>query len=146
MTRFRKFIALPPPDRRLLLRAALWLGLMQVGLRVLPFQDLLDRLMDPGPGRESSPSTPAAADHIGWAVLTASRYVPGARACLPRALAATPLLRRARLPARLRFGVTKGDGGRAEAHAWVESGGRVIIGAEGLEQYVPISGMKGAVE
>lgn len=146
MRRLRKFLALGPSDRRLLLRAALWLGLVRAGLWVLPFQNLLDRLMSLGPGRESSSPALGAADRIGWAVLAASRYVPGTRSCLPRALAATALLRGAGLPARLRVGVTKGDGGRTEAHAWVESGGRVIVGAEELERYVPISVMKGAVE
>ena len=144
MRRLRRFLALASSDRRLLFRAALWLGLVRAGLWVLPFQDLLDRLMSPVPGRESSPAAPVAADRIGWAVLTASRYVPGARACLPRALATTILLRRAGLPAQLRLGLARGEDGRAEAHAWVESEGRVIMGADELERYIPNSAVKGA--
>src|SRR3989337_4066528 len=67
VTRFRKFVALPTSDRRLLLRAALWLGLVRASLWVLPFQNLLDRPMSPGPGRESSPPALGAADRIRWA-------------------------------------------------------------------------------
>ena len=146
MTRFRKFIALPTSDQRLLLRAALWLGLVRASLWVLPFQNLLDRLTSPGPGRESSPPALGAADRIGWAVLTASRYVPGARSCLPRALAAAVLLRRAGLPAQVRVGGAHGEDGSPEAHAWVECGGQVVIGGSELERYTLISALKGAGE
>ena len=69
MTRLRKFLRLASRERRLLIRAALLLGTIGLGVRLLPFatiQRLLARLMK-GParghqGRQSSP------ERIAWAV------------------------------------------------------------------------------
>ena len=62
-----------------------------------------------------------------WAVRTASRCVPAAT-CLAQALAAFVLMARRGHPVRVCIGVARGDGGRLEAHAWVESGGRIVFG------------------
>jgi hypothetical protein len=66
-------------------------------------------------------------ERIAWAIAAASSCVP-ATSCLVRALAAQVLLTRRGYPARLRIGVAKGDGGRLEAHAWVEGPGSVVSG------------------
>ncbi len=60
--------------------------------------------------------------------------------CLPQALAAEALLRRAGHPADLRIGVAKTGPGRLLAHAWVECRGRVIVGdlPERLADYAPL--------
>lgn len=60
--------------------------------------------------------------------------------CLPEALAGWALLRRRRLPATLHLGVRRPGRARAiDAHAWVESSGRVIVGAvEDLSDYRPL--------
>jgi hypothetical protein len=74
----------------------------------------------------------------GLTELSAARFVPGAT-CLPQALAAEAILRRQGHPADLRLGVKRGDDG-VEAHAWVESYGRVIVG-EGdgaLDRFEPL--------
>lgn len=52
-------------------------------------------------------------------------------------MAARVLLERDSHPSALRIGV-KGRGS-FEAHAWVESGGKVVIGDVGLEDYSPIA-------
>jgi Transglutaminase-like superfamily len=69
-------------------------------------------------------------------VRVASRYVPRA-SCLTQALVLHILLRREGLPSRIRIGVSK-DAGFFEAHAWVESHDRVVIGDSGLQRYVPM--------
>lgn len=66
-------------------------------------------------------------DAVGWAVETAARYVPKAN-CLPQALTAQVLLLRCGQPAAFRLGVGRDEHGRFEAHAWVECGGRVVVG------------------
>jgi Transglutaminase-like superfamily len=69
----------------------------------------------------------AKIDKIAWAVAVASRYVPAAT-CLTQALAGQILLAHYGEAALLRIGVAKNEAGKLEAHAWVESRGRVVIG------------------
>jgi hypothetical protein len=66
-------------------------------------------------------------DKIIWAVALASRYVPAAT-CLTQALAGQVLLNQHCAPTVLRIGVMKDQRGEFQAHAWIESQGRVVIG------------------
>ncbi len=140
MKRLRKFLDLPPAERGLLVKAAILLWAIMLGLWLLPFQTfrrLLARVTQAPTGwREANQLSP---DRIVWAVAVASRHMPGARTCLAQALAAQVLLARRGHPVRLRIGVAKGEGGRLEAHAWVESEGRIVIGGVGdLLRYNPL--------
>jgi hypothetical protein len=97
---------------------------------LLPFRVLRSRVM-----RLATPSEPASAagrptpKRIAWAVTAAGRYVPAAT-CLTLALAAYTLVKREGYPATLCLGVGKGENGALEAHAWVESAGKIIIGGK----------------
>jgi hypothetical protein len=53
-------------------------------------------------------------------------------------MAAQVLLRRNGHPADLRFGVRRSER-KLEAHAWVESRGRVVIGRGQLTRFTPLS-------
>jgi transglutaminase superfamily protein len=68
-----------------------------------------------------------------------SRVVPRGSNCLVRALAAGIVLKRYGYPSELKIGVTRPVSGRFEAHAWLESGGNVVIGGAQLDQYVPLA-------
>ena len=78
-------------------------------------------------------------ERIVWAVNVASHYVPDAT-CLARALATKILLCRRGHPAHLRIGVTRSEPGKFEAHAWVESHDRVVMGGPEslLRRYTPL--------
>jgi len=106
-------------------RVTLWLLPLQVARR------LLARVVRwPAPGA----ITP---ERIGWAIGAARRMVPRAT-CLPQALACEALLVSAGHPAELRIGVIKsGKRKLLEAHAWVESEGRIVVGdlPQGLTEY-----------
>ena len=78
-----------------------------------------------------------SADQLSWAVRAISRYVPRAT-CLTQALVLHIMLRQEGLPSRIRIGVSK-DAGHFEAHAWVESHERVIIGDSGLQRFTPMT-------
>jgi hypothetical protein len=78
-------------------------------------------------------------DRIAWAIATVSRVVPGGGNCLVRALATGIVLKRYGYPSELKIGVMKPAGGRFEAHAWLESGGNVVIGDFQLDRYVPLA-------
>lgn len=137
-----RFLRLPSSERALLVRSVLWLGAARLALWVLPLKAarrLLSRAPAPSAGAAPTP------ERIAWGLAHARRVVPGAT-CLPQALAAEALLIRAGLPVKLRIGVVKTDSGRLEAHAWVESGGRIVVGDlhEGHSRFTPLPPLPGA--
>lgn len=119
-----KFLGLPAVDRHVLLRAWLTLLAARAAIWFLPFKTAR-RLLAPGSG--GAPTSSLTPDRINWAVGVARRFVPSAT-CLPQALAVEALLARGGHPAELQIGVRKTDAGEFEAHAWVESGGRIVVG------------------
>jgi hypothetical protein len=101
------------------------------------------------PGRGCSET----AERLAWALAAAARRLPSPfRACLPQALAAEALLRRHNVPAELIIGVRRCPAypppsssivfhrPSFEAHAWVESGERVVVGwVDDLPSYVRLA-------
>jgi hypothetical protein len=141
MRRLRKLLALPSTERRLLVKAVLLLAGIRLGLRLLPFRmvvGLLDSATRVSIAVPEAPYFPP--DRIGWAVSVAGPYVLGVRPCLAQALTVQLLLKRRGHPARLRLGVARGGPGHIQAHAWVESNGKVVIGGSTseLERYAPL--------
>lgn len=133
MRRLRKLVAITKSDRRLLVSAILLLTTVRLGLLLLPFQTLR-RFLTKITQTTSKLKTDQSLDKVVWAVRVASRYMPGIK-CLARALTTQVLLGRRGYQTQLRIGVAKGQGG-LEAHAWVESQGRVVIGGlKDLERY-----------
>jgi Transglutaminase-like superfamily len=138
MRRMRKFLRLPPADRKLLISATLWLGVIRLGLWLLPFQSIR-RLLGQSrrPSRRWSKISHVSPEQIAWAVTVAAHYIPNT--CLSRAFTTQALLERAGFSAYLRIGLAKKRGGQLEGHTWVESQGKIVIGAlEDLSRYVPL--------
>jgi hypothetical protein len=139
MKRLYKFLSLPSRDRRLLIKAALLLGIIRLGLWLLVFQTLQGLLLrmrwKSARLREADPSS---LERIAWAIRVAGRYVPGVT-CLVQALAAQVLLEQEGHPACLCIGVAKDKNGRLQAHAWTESGGKVVVGGGNLSSYTLLS-------
>ena len=121
---FRKFVRLPARDRAVLTRTIVTLGAARLATWIMPFAT--GRRLLVGKRRASKPSV--TQDQITWAMAQAQRVVPRAT-CLPQALAAESLLTRGGLPADLQIGVMKTPEGKLLAHAWVESDGRIVVGA-----------------
>lgn len=136
MRLLRKIARLDPSDRLLLAEAALVVPIVRMALTILPF-----RLVHRGIAaatrflRRPAPAT-RTQDRITWAVMVVAVRVPGA-SCLTQALAATLLLVRHGHAATLRVGVAKNDDGTLRAHAWLESGGRAILGEPAPGVFVP---------
>jgi len=136
--RLARFLALPGVERRLILAAAGLLAAVRVGLWLLPFRTVhgsvqrLARAPRPSAGRDRPPP-----ERIVWAVGTAARLVPRST-CLVRALAAQVLLARDGHASQLRLGVARGPGRGFEAHAWVEGGGRILLGGPETERYAAL--------
>jgi hypothetical protein len=135
----------PASELRLLAAAGALLAGARLALWLLPFsvvQRTAARLERPRAGPPVDPDATRERDaerRVVWAVEAMSRYVPGSRNCLVRALAGKVLLGRRGAPARLRFGVRRDEEGALRAHAWVEGRDRILIGGErGLPRYVPL--------
>jgi hypothetical protein len=135
MKRIRKFARLPLKERRLLIRTATLLGLMRMGLWLLPFRKLTALVERHRP--RPRPNDAVSSERIRWAIRVASRYVPAAT-CLVQALAGLVLLEDAGLPAHLYIGVAKNHNEPFHAHAWVKSQDEVIVGGHELHRYVPL--------
>jgi len=137
MDHLRKFFRIPDAEQLLLGRALTILAAVRFALWLLPFktlQRISAKLIQACARKESRFST----ERRVWAVRVASRYVPRAT-CLTQALAAQVLLGLGGVPASVRIGVAKEKGGDFEAHAWLESGGKILLGGIDAEQrYTPL--------
>ena len=141
MIALRRFAALPAGRRRALLQAVAVTAAVRLALLALPFSWVLrfvDRLGARSAGRDS-----LTVDDLAWSVAAASRRIRGA-SCLTQALALRTLLGRNGHASQLHIGVARGEGARLSAHAWVESGGRVVIGGEGRSEFVPLPPWEGS--
>lgn len=142
MTRIGRFVE-RLRDWPLLMKAALLMVAVRVGLSVLPFATLraiLRALASGAPGQ-----VPAAVDaaRTVWAVETVGRHVSVVGTCLVQALAAHVLLARAGHESNLRIGVTRGSKGAFTAHAWLEREGTILIGGDWAKHYVPMPALRG---
>ncbi len=133
MTPLNKFLRLPFSEKILFIKACTLLGIIRLGLSLLPFTTLKNVLRVIGPSiarvDEQLPE-----DQLAWAVATASRFVPRA-SCLAQALAVQQFLKQSGREARVHIGVERGEGGHLDAHAWVESRGKVLFGGPNLSRY-----------
>jgi hypothetical protein len=127
----RRFLRLCPADRRQLL----WTLAVVVATRVA--------LTAGGTRAARSTASAVAAwcaadgpvERLAWSVAAAGRYVPGAT-CLTQSLALQALLGASGRASRVEIGVATDAGFRA--HAWVVSGGRVLLGGRDLQRYARI--------
>jgi len=138
----RRLAGLSRGERRLLVRATILTALVQLALGRVPFSTLR-RLVTRGRHHDngSREDDRGLADQVVWAVTAASRRVPGQATCLSRALTVHALLHRRGCPSRLHIGVVRGNQGALAAHAWVESGGRILIGGTESEigRFTPLA-------
>lgn len=128
MRRILRFLRLPLADQCFLIKVMLLVWAVRIMLWLLPFRkvrDLLTRFS--GTAGSELTGAQSAIDRIAWAVTAGSHFVPAAT-CLTQALATKILLRRCGYHASVHIGVTRTDAGKLQAHAWVESNGKIVIG------------------
>ena len=115
-------------ELRLLARALVVVIAVRAALWVLPFRltrSCVERLRRPaGPWQDLALRR---IRQVVWAVEAASRRVPGAT-CLTQSLATQIMLGRLGQRSELHLGVARKQDGQLEAHAWVETQGRVVNG------------------
>ncbi len=133
MSSLMRFARLSPAERRLLLQATCLLGSIRIGLWLLPFavvQRIALRV-----GGKSTAAQPV--NHLVWAIKAIGRRLPGAT-CLTEAMAAQVLLTRSGHHCRLQIGVAKDERRGFQAHAWLISGGRIVIGGSEADGYTSL--------
>jgi Transglutaminase-like superfamily len=126
MKQLLKLLRLTSKDGNLLINTFILLGLVKLGLWLLPFQTLrriLGNISQPNPKLNQT-----SLSRIIWAVNVSTRYMPSGAKCLARALTCQILMTQRGYSPELRIGVAKSEEGKLEAHAWVESQGKVVIG------------------
>ena len=136
MRRLIRFLRRPFSDQRLLTRAAWSVVVARLATRILPFpaaRSAVHRLQPPARFVASVP-----VERVIWAVDAASRTIPGMKNCLVQAMAAEAMLSRAGHPCELHIGAAKNEAREFIAHAWLESGGRVLIGEFEIGRYTPM--------
>lgn len=140
----KEFRGMHPDNRRLLKNTLVVVAFVRLGLTLGSYRALrnvLPRLIGT-PTRGNTPLDERTVNRIVWAVMTASRAIPGAT-CLTQAIATQTMLARRGEAARVHIGVAKNadKAGKFEAHAWVEHTGQTIIGGtpEELERYSRIA-------
>jgi hypothetical protein len=136
MTKLAKFRALPSRERWMVLGALVTLWRVWFVLRATSFARV--RTLANGRAIGVATSDCLTPERVAWAVAAASTFVPGGSNCLLRAIAAGMMLRRYGFDSALKIGVTKSSGGSLAAHAWLESGGQVVIGGFELDRYVTL--------
>ena len=141
MHRWRKAFELSLSECLLILWAAIGLGLVEIGLRVLRFNTLIEKLNRQRPPDKAVVAPPRRAERFAYCVELAARLYPLEPTCLKKALVLYTLLTRKGLHAQLWIGAAKSNtqpGGPLDYHAWLEHKGKVILGAANCERYVPL--------
>jgi hypothetical protein len=117
-------------DGLLLLRAVVYCVLVRIAVWLVPSRTLLRHVrarVDEVKGSGASSHSHLSVDRIAWSVRAAGRRVPRAT-CLVQALTVQLLLARSGHHSDLRIGVVHAKGGEFAAHAWVEAGGKIVVG------------------
>jgi transglutaminase superfamily protein len=141
MGRISRFLRLSGAERRLVIDAACALWLVRFGLWTLPSRTVRRAVARSTRPRDAARSNPRpSAERVVWAIAVAVSCVPGGRNCLVKALAGEFMLGRFGYPSQLRIGVAKTPRGEFEAHAWLESAGKVLLGQCDLGRYTEMAG------
>ncbi|MBW4630356.1 MAG: lasso peptide biosynthesis B2 protein [Iphinoe sp. HA4291-MV1] len=148
MKQLRNFLELSRSDRYLLAITFILLGAIRLGLFFLAFRNLLKLVQKVSKPTFRFPfethESQISVGKIIWAVNVATRYMPGRAKCLARALTTQLLMSRYGYLCELRIGVAKEQGGKLEAHAWIEYQGQVAIGnMTDLSRFIPLPSFEG---
>lgn len=135
MTQLRNLRRLSCSEIMILGQAWVLFLVVSFGLRLMSFRSLL-RLFQK-PRHTDSVLPPDAIARLVWLVEAAGRRSFTKPRCLQQALVLSWLLGRRGLRPHLRIGISR-QSGRLSAHAWLEQDGRVILGHQLHERYLPL--------
>jgi hypothetical protein len=113
-------------QRAELVRAAAWVPATRLALSVLPWR-WVSAQFERVPLRAGPPDWTRARAAV-WAVDAVARRVLPRRPCLTQALVGRRALRQYGVETDLQIGAVRDGAGAFSAHAWLEHGGRVVLG------------------
>jgi hypothetical protein len=87
--------------------------------------------------RDPRPVNPTRIRDLCWAITAIAARTAFSATCLEQAVALVMLLTIARIPANLVVGVARAESA-VRAHAWVESGGVVVLGGTQSQGFTPL--------
>lgn len=142
-TDLKKLKQRPGEDLWLVFSAFCRLGLLRAAILLLPFRwisrtlGLMPTELTQDPLGTQDPRI----DQVAWAINAASVRTPWQNTCLTRALCGAAMLGKRGIPSTLYLGVAKEKaiGTPTRAHAWLDCGGRTILGKDELGQFTPLS-------
>ena len=138
MRRLRRFLALSPAQKRVLLRSLVvlaWVRWTMATRGLAAVEARTMRVMAVAEGHECAGSVMRGEAEVARLLPVAQCVLPGRSTCLHLAAALRLLLAERRIASDLRFGV-RNERGKFTAHAWLECAGRVLIGgADVYERY-----------
>lgn len=122
---------------RVLASATCWVLLVRVGLSLSSMKRVRRSFL---PRRVTGVPDESVAAEVVWAVGQAARLIPHA-SCLTQALSAQIMLAKRGCPSVLHIGVKRQDDGEFGAHAWLDSGGTLLLGGtrSSLATFVPLA-------
>ncbi|TVQ67788.1 MAG: lasso peptide biosynthesis B2 protein [Balneolaceae bacterium] len=147
-----RYLRKPRAERRMIREALLLSASTRFVILFLPFR-VLRRLMkaqqaDPksidSGAREVRPAevTDPQTRRVVLCVRAVSRRVPWKATCLVEAASTRIMLHRLGIASTLWLGVQKQTDGKMHPHAWVTSGGEVVIGGGELRKYTAVSAFR----
>lgn len=137
-----RFVALPRPERLLLVEAVTWLGLFRAVILTIPFRRIAPHLgahMSQTPFREEMKEQYRLAMAVALAINRASRYVPWEAKCLVQAMAGKKMLKRRGIETTLYLGLARKTDLALQAHAWLRCGDKIILGECGLKSFTVVA-------
>jgi Transglutaminase-like superfamily len=140
LRKLMSFIRLPWPEKYLFTEAYCLTGVVRLAVLLLPFRwlsPMLGQHMLESPAQEDAANLEAAR-RVGRVVEKASRNTPWESKCLVQAIVGKLLLRQRGISSTLYLGVGQEAGKGLVAHAWLRSGGVILTGGRGREQFTVV--------
>jgi Transglutaminase-like superfamily len=131
----RRAFRLDARARTQAVRAVAWLALSRAALATVSYARVRRAVERLGPRTQTGPAM--TSEECSRAIDRATRLLIGSR-CLARGVAGECLLRREGRPATLTLGVHLDDSRRLQAHAWLQSDGIFVTGADEAARYASL--------
>ena len=134
----KRFTAIPPARRSLLLEAAWSLIWARIMLKFLPFSRLAQHFSRlPRKPEVTSESRTEICGQVSSAVDRTADLLPGKVVCFPRGIAAQAMLRRRGISTTLYYGAKASDA--LIAHVWLQDGDRGVLGTPEDGEYTVLA-------
>jgi hypothetical protein len=130
------FFGMGSADRLLVCEAILALTVARLIVMTAPFR-VIERWLSRAP--ETGVCNEALLLSVRNAVTTAARNVPWNAVCMPQAMAAKAMLARRGCGSTFHLGADFDAQGKLIAHAWLESGGTIVVGGGGIASVTPLA-------